>query len=123
MPFINVVKCRRSSRSTRNSEDAAFFATSVTDSSSASAISSHPPISSSQPIPGSMHNASTTVAGNTAQLSPKFLASVVQGVKASLAAEHASVSRPDPSGNSTLLDQATESPSSAMLGGVFQARI
>ena len=108
----------RSSRSTRNSQDAAFFATSATDSSSASAISSHPPVSSSQPVAGSTHNASTAVAGISAQPSPEFLAAVVQAVKASLAAEQASVSRPDPSGNSSVLDQATESSSSAMLGGV-----
>ena len=54
------------------------------------------------------HNASTTVAGNAAQPSPEFLATVVQ----------ASVSRPDPSGNSSVLDQATNSSSSAMLGGI-----
>lgn len=108
----------RSSRSTRNSQDAAFFATSATDSSSASAISSHHPVSSSQPVAGSTHNASTALAGNAAQPSPEFLAAVVQAVKASLAAEQASVSRPDPSGNSSVLDQATESSSSAMLGGV-----
>ena len=108
----------RSSRSTRNSQDAAFFATSATDSSSASAISSHPPVSSSQPVAGSTHNASTAVAGNAAQPSPEFLAAVVQAVKASLATEQASVSRPDPSGNSSVLDQATESSSLAMLGGV-----
>ena len=107
-----------SSRSSRNSQDAAFFATSATDSSSASAISSHPPVSSSQPVAGSTHNASTAVAGNAAQPSPEFLAAVVQAVKASLAAEQASVSCPDPSGNSSVLDQATESSSSAMLGGV-----
>ena len=107
-----------SSRSTRNSQDAAFFATSATDSSSASAISSHSPVSSSQPLAGSTHNASTAVAGNAAQLSPEFLAAVVQAVKALLAAEQASVSHPDPSGNSSVLDQATESSSSAMLGGV-----
>ena len=107
-----------SSRSSRNSQGAAFFATSATDSSSASGISLHPPVSSSQPITGSMHNASTAVAGNAAQPSPEFLAAMVQAVKASLAAEQASVSCPDPSGNSSVLDQATKSSSSAMLGGV-----
>ena len=108
----------RSSRSTHNSRDAAFFATSATDSSSASAISSHPPVSSSQPVAGSTHNASTAVAGNTAQPSPEFLAAVVQDVKASITVEQASVSRLDPSGNSSVLHHATESSSSAMLGGV-----
>ena len=64
------------------------------------------------------HNASTTVAGNAAQPSPEFLAAVVQAVKALLPAEQASVSRPDPSGNSSVLDKATNSSSSAMLGGI-----
>ena len=64
------------------------------------------------------HNASTTVAGNTAQPSPEFLAAVVQAVKALLPGEQASVSHPDPSGNSSVLDQATNSSSSAMLGGI-----
>ena len=64
------------------------------------------------------HNASTTVAGNAAQPSPEFLAAVVQAVKALLPGEQASVSRPDPSGNSSVLDQATNSSSSAMLGGI-----
>ena len=64
------------------------------------------------------HNPSTTVAGNAAQPSPEFLAAVVQAVKALLPAEQASVSRPDPSGNSSVLDKATNSSSSAMLGGI-----
>ena len=64
------------------------------------------------------HNASTTVAGNAAQPSPEFLAAVVQAVKALLPAEQASVSGPDPSRNSSDLDQATNSSSSAMLGGI-----
>ena len=64
------------------------------------------------------HNASTTVAGNAAQPSPEFLAAVVQAVKALLPGEQASVSHPDPSGNSSVLDQATNSSSSATLGGI-----
>ena len=64
------------------------------------------------------HNASTTVVGNAAQPSPEFLAAVVQTVKALLPAEQASVSGPDPSRNSSVLDQATNSSSSAMLGGI-----
>ena len=106
----------RSTRGTRNSQDAAFFTASATDSSSASAISLHPAVSSSQPVAGSTHSASTPVAGNAAQPSPEFLAAVVQAVKASLAKEQASVSRLDPSANSSVLDQATESSSLAMFG-------
>ena len=85
----------RSCQSTRNSQDAAFFASSATDSSSASAISSHPPVSSSQPVAGSTYNVSTVVAGNAAQPSPEFLAAVVQAGKALLAAAQASVSCPE----------------------------
>ena len=73
-------------------------------------------VSSLQPVAGSTHSASTPVAGNTVQPSPEFLAAVVQAVKASLATEQASVSRPDSSWNSSVLDQATESSSLAMLG-------
>ena len=43
---------------------------------------------------------------------------MVQAVKALLPLEQASVSRPDPSGNSSVLDQATNSSSSVMLGGI-----
>ena len=64
----------------------------------------HPPVSSSQPVAGSTHSTSTAVAGNAAQSSPEFLAAVVQAVKASLTVEQASVSRLDPSRNSSVLD-------------------
>ena len=64
----------------------------------------HSPVSSSQPVAGSTHSISTAVAGNAAQPSPEFLVAVVQAVKASLTVEQASVSRPDPSRNSSVLD-------------------
>ena len=97
----------RSTRSTRNSQDAALFAASATDSLSASATSLHPAVSSSQPVAGSMLSPS-----------PEFLAPVVQAVKASLPAEQAFISRLDPSGNSSVINQAIESSSSAMLGSI-----
>ena len=97
----------RSTRSTRNSQDAALFVASATDSLSASATSLHPAVSSSQPVAGSMLSPS-----------PEFLAPVVQAVKASLPAEQAFISHLDPSRNSSVVNQAIESSSSAMLGGI-----
>lgn len=96
----------RSTRSTHNSQDAALFEASATDSLSASATSLHPAVISSQPV-----------AGSTPSPSPEFLAPVVKTVKASLPAEQAFIPRLDLSGNSSV-NQAIESSSSAMLGGI-----
>ena len=60
-----------------------------------SAISLHPAVSSSQPVTGSTHSASTAVAGTTTPSSPEFLNAVVQAVKPPLAANQASVSHLD----------------------------
>ena len=72
-----------------------FFVASAIDSLFTSAISLHPAVSSSQPVTGSTHSASTAVAGTTTLSSPEFLNAVVQAVKPPLAANQASVSHLD----------------------------
>ena len=75
------------------------------DSLFTSAISLHPAVSSSQPVTGSTHSASTAVAGTTTPSSPEFLNTVVQAVKPPLAANQASVSHLNSSGNYSVVDQ------------------
>ena len=82
-----------------------FFMASAMDSLFTSAISLHPAVSSSQPVTGSTHSASTAVAGTTTPSSPEFLNTVVQAVKPPLAANQASVSHLDSSGNYSVVDQ------------------
>ena len=82
-----------------------FFVASAMDSLFTSAISLHPAVSSSQPVTGSTHSASTAVAGTTTPSSPEFLNTVVQAVKPPLAANQASVSHLDSSGNYSVVDQ------------------
>ena len=106
------------SRSTRNSQDAAYFAPCSTTSSHGSTGSSSPvPLSQSDVVGAN----SSTVAVTSAldQPSPEFLATVVQAVKQALAADQAPVSQVTRPGTSGLAVCAVNSSAtSCSFGGV-----